>query len=156
MRLIGERPSRGKIWTAGALLLSAATIAACGESAQEKATAQVCSSRATISSEAQKLNGLTPSASTTEEAKKSIETITAELKKIREAQPDLEPVRKEQVEAATNTFGADVKAIGLEVAASLPSGGSEAAVAAATPKLKASAERLAADYRQALGPISCS
>jgi hypothetical protein len=79
-----------------------------------------------------------------------------ELKKIRDAQSDLAPARKEQVEAATSTFGADLKAIGLEVAASLPSGNTEAAVAAATPKLKASSEKLGADYQQALGPISCT
>jgi hypothetical protein len=99
---------------------------------------------------------LTPSSSAADEAKKSLETISDELKKIRDAQSDLAPARKEQVEAATSRFGADLKAIGLEVAASLPSGNTEAAVAAATPKLKASSEKLAADYRQALGPISCT
>ena len=151
----GRLASRG-VWTVGALLLSAALLAACGESAQEKATAQVCSSRSTISKEVQKLQGLTPSSSAADEAKKSLETISDELKKIRDAQSDLAPARKEQVEAATSTFGADLKAIGLEVAASLPSANTEAAVAAATPKLKASSEKLGADYRQALGPISCT
>lgn len=151
----GRLASRG-FWSVGALLLSAALFAGCGESAQEKATAQVCSSRNTISKEVQKLQGLTPSSSAADEAKKSLETISDELKKIRDAQSDLASPRKEQVEAATSTFGADLKTIGLEVAASLPSGNTEAAVAAATPKLKASAEKLGADYRQALGPISCT
>ena len=156
MRVSGRRPASLRVWTIGALLLSAATFAACGESAQEKATAQVCSSRSTISKEVQKLQGLTLSSSAADEAKKSLETISDELKKMRDSQSDLAPARKEQVEAATDRFGADLKAIGREVAVSLPSGNVEAALAAAAPKLKASSERLAADYRQALGPISCT
>ena len=156
MRVSGLRPASRVVWTVGAVLLSAATLAACGESAQEKATAQVCSSRSAISKEVQKLQGLTPSSSAADEAKKSLGTISDELKKMRDSQSDLAPARKEQVEAATSRFGADLKAIGVEVAASLPSGNVEAAVGAAKPKLKASSERLAADYRQALGPISCA
>ena len=156
MRVRGGRLGGGGVLAVGAVLVSAATFVACGESAQEKAKAQVCSSRSTINKEVQKLQGLTPSSSATDEAKKSLETISDELKKIRDAQSDLAPARKEQVEAATSRFGADLKAIGVEVAASLPSGTSEAALAAAKPKLKASSEKLAADYRQALGPISCA
>jgi hypothetical protein len=137
------------------VLLCTAAFAGCGESAQDKAKAEVCSARSTISKEVQKLQGLTLSSSTAEEAKKSVETISGQLKKIVDAQPNLSAPRKEQVEAATKTFGQDLKSVGLEVAAALPSGNSEAALAAAKTKLKASAERLAADYQQALGPISC-
>jgi biopolymer transport protein ExbB/TolQ len=156
MRVSGRRPAIGGVWTVGALLLSAATFAACGESAQDKAKAQVCSSRTTISKEVQKLQGLTLSSSAADEAKKSLGTISDELKKMRDSQSDLAPARKEQVEAATTRFGAELTAIGREVAVSLPSGNVEPAAAAAKPKLKASSERLAADYRQALGPISCA
>jgi hypothetical protein len=141
--------------SAGALLVGAVSFAACGESAQDKAKAEVCSARSTIAKEVQKLQGLTVSSSAVDEAKSSVESISNQLKKITDAQPKLAEPRKEQVEAATSKFGEDLKAVTAEVAASLITGTSEAALAAAKPKLKASAEKLAADYKQALGPISC-
>jgi Tfp pilus assembly protein PilP len=140
---------------AAVLLLSALGLVACGESAQEKAHAQVCDARKAISQQVTKLQGLTLSSSSVDEAKSGVESIGTELKKIRDAQPDLAPDRKQEVETATSRFGEELKAVGVQVASSLTSGTSESAIAAAKPKLKAAAEALASDYRQALGPISC-
>lgn len=149
------RTPRDAAAAAAALLLGALALAACGESAQDKAHAQVCDARKAISEQVTKLQGLTLTSSTVDEAKSGLESIRAELKKIKDAQPDLAPNRKEEVETATNRFGEELKAVSVQVASSLASGTSEAAIATAKPKLKAAAETLASDYRQALGPISC-
>ena len=102
-----------------------------------------------------KLQGITLSSSTVDEAKSGLESIGDELSKIREAQPDLAPARKEQVEVATSKFGEGLKAFGLPLASALTSGSGEAALEAAKPKLKAAVETVESEYRQALGPINC-
>ena len=140
---------------AGALLLSAVALAACGESSQDKARAEVCAARNAISEQVKKLQGMTLSSSTVDEAKRGLESIGDELRKIRDAQPDLTPARKQEVEAATSKFGEQLKAVGLQVASGLAAGTAEAALASAKPKLESALERLASDYRHALGPINC-
>jgi hypothetical protein len=67
---------------AAALLLGALALAACGESAQDKAHAQVCDARKAISEQVTKLQGLTLSSSTVDEAKSGLESIGTELKKM--------------------------------------------------------------------------
>lgn len=146
-------PARGV--AIGAALLSVSLLAGCGESAQEKAKAEVCSARAEISKEVTKLQGLTLSSSTLNEAKASFEAIGKQLTKIKDAQPNLEPARKEQVKSATETFKSELASIASGVASGLPSGNLESALKAAEPKIKSALSTLAADYHQALGPISC-
>src|SRR5262245_66129916 len=97
-RLLRRSPALAMV-LAGTLAL-----AACGESKQEKAIAQVCSARGEIKKQITKLEGLTISSNTVNEAKPSFEAIGTQLTKIRDAQPDLEPKRKEQIEPATKTF----------------------------------------------------
>ena len=151
---VGRTPGR-TIAAAGAVLLSTATLVACGESAQEKAIANVCSARKSISEQVTKLQGLPLTSSSVEEAKSGLETIGDELKKIRDAQPDLSSSRKEEVEAATARFGEQLKSIGVQFASALAAGTTESAVETTKPKLKLALEALAGDYRQALGPVSC-
>ena len=148
--------SRRKVSVLGALLLSVVTFAACGESAQDKAKADVCAARGEISKEVTKLQGLTLSSNALAEVKSSLEVIHKELTKIKDAQPDLEPARKEQVEAATKSFETELKTIASEVGSSLPSGNLESALTAAGPKIRPALSKLAGDYRQALGTINCS
>ncbi|HEY4427132.1 MAG TPA: hypothetical protein VGN08_02905 [Solirubrobacteraceae bacterium] len=138
------------------LTASVLALAACGESSEEKAKAQVCSSRAEISKEITKLQSLTLSSNTPNEVKTSLETIKEQLTKIKDAQPKLEASRKEQVETATNTFETQLKTIASGVGASLSAGNLTSALAAAGPKVKEALSSLATSYRQTLGPISCS
>jgi len=138
-----------------ALLLGALTLAACGESSQDKALADVCAARKAISEEVTKLQGTTVSSSTVDQAKRGLESIGDELRKIREAQPDLAPARREAVQAATSRFGDELKAVGVQVASGLSSGTGEAAFETAKPKLESALHALASDYRQALGPVNC-
>jgi hypothetical protein len=152
-----EHTPRGAISAAGAgaLLLSVAVLVACGESSQDKARAEVCAARNAISEQVKKLQGMALSSNAVDEAKSGLESIGDELRKIRDAQPDLAPVRKQEVEAATSRFGEELKAVGLQVASGLAAGTGEAALESARPKLKSALEALARDYRQALGPINC-
>ena len=137
-------------------LLICVSLAACGESKQEKAQKTVCNARAEISKQITKLQTLTPSATAIEEAKSGVKVIGDELKKIKEAQGDLAPARKEQVEPAVKVFDAELKSIAANVATNIPSGGLESALKAVGPRLKASLNALAASYRRALAPINCS
>ena len=139
-----------------ALLLSALALGACGESAQDKAKAQVCSARADINTQITKLENLQISTNLLNEGKAGFEAITADLKKIRAAQPNLEPARKEQVEAATKTFEAQLSTITTSIAAKLTSGNPLTAISSAGPEIKSAVTQLATDYKQALAPISCS
>jgi len=151
-----EGISRRRASVFGALLLSVATFAACGESAQDKAKADVCSARSEISKQITKLQGLTISANVVDEAKGSLEAIGKELKKIKDAQGDLAPARKEQVEPATKTFETELKTITSEVVSTVSSGSVESALTGAGPKIKSALSKLAGAYTQALAPISCS
>jgi hypothetical protein len=137
-------------------LLISVSLAACGESKQEKAQKDVCNARAEISKQIAKLQALTLSASAVEEAKSGVKVIGDELKKIKNAQGDLAPARREQVEPATKAFEVELKSIAANVGANIPSGGVESALKAVGPRLKASVSALAGSYKRALAPINCS
>jgi hypothetical protein len=140
---------------AGAVLLSVGALAACGESKQEKAKAEVCAARSEISKQISKLQALTVSSSAVTEAKTSLEVIGKELKKIKGAQSNLEPARKEPVEAAVKTFESEFTAVVTQVGTSLTSSNLTSAAEAAKPQLKAALTKLGNSFTQALGPINC-
>ena len=140
-----------------AVIVAAVGLVACGESAQEKATAQVCKARNDISTQIKKLEGLTLSTSVVTEAKTSVEAIHGDLNKIKDAQPDLAAPRKEQVEAATDKFTQTLTSLASNVGKlALSSGGSGAALSSAETGLKSALSQLGSSYKEALAPISCS
>jgi hypothetical protein len=147
--------ARRKALTLGAMLISM-TLVACGESSQDKAKKDVCGARTEISKQITKLQGLTPTSNAVNEAKSSLEVIGTELRKIKDAQHNLAPARKEQVEPATKAFESELKVIASSVAASISSGGVESALKGAAPQLKTALSKLANSYKQTLGPINCS
>jgi hypothetical protein len=149
------KPSRA-ISRGCAVLIGVCVFAACGEAAQDKAKAEVCAARTEISKQITKLQGLTLSSNAVDEAKGSVEAIGKELNKIKEAQPKLQPARKEQVTAATKKFEEEFKKIASEVASTFSSGSLSSSLAAAEPKLRSALTALASDYKQALAPINCS
>jgi hypothetical protein len=138
-----------------ALLLSAVALAACGESAQEKAKAEVCGSRSEISKQITKLQGLTLSSNSLTEAKAGIEAITKELTKIKNAQSKLDPARKQQVQSASESFATQLSSIAGGLVSSLGAGNIESALKNAGPQVKAALNKLSGAYQQALAPISC-
>jgi hypothetical protein len=132
-----------------ALALSALAFSACGESAQEKAKAQVCSARADISKQVDTLSGLTITTASVNQVKSSFEAIAADLKKIKGAQANLAPARREQVESATQTFETQISSIISGLASNLSLSNAEA-------QLKSAVSQLTADYKKTLAPINCS
>ena len=148
-------PGLRKLSLAVALLLGTASLAACGESAQDKAKAQVCSARSDIAKQITKLEGLTISSSTVSEAEASFKAIGNDLSQIKKAQPNLDTARKEQVETATKTFESQLSSITSGVISKLGSENPVSALTSAGPAIKSAVSQLATDYKQALGPISC-
>ena len=132
-----------------ALVLCALAFAACGESSQEKAKAQVCSARADISKQVDTLTGLTITTASVTQVKTGVEAIVADLKKIKDAQANLDPARKEQVQNATTTFAGEVSKIVSGLASNLSLSNAEA-------HLKSAVSELAASYKKTLAPINCS
>lgn len=149
-------PVLSKPSAVAALLVSMLALSACGESAQEKALAQVCKARSDISAQITKLEALTLSTNTANEAKAGFEAISKDLTKIKDEQSALAPARREQVQKATDTFESQLSSIAAGLVSSLGSGSIEAQLKNAGPQLKSAFSMLTADYKQALGPISCS
>jgi len=136
-------------------IVLAVALVACGESAQDKAKAQVCSARSEISKQIAKLDGLTLSTNAPTEAKNSFEAITKSLSQIRSAQGNLEPARRAQVEAANSAFTTQLTSIVNSVTSKLGSGNPLTALSSAEPALKSAATQLGEAYKRALSPIQC-
>ncbi len=149
LRLL-SRPAIIALVPAAALALSG-----CGESSQEKASAQVCSARAEISTQIDKLEHLTISTSLLTEAKTSIEAIGKSVTKIKEAEPNLEPAVKEQVEAGTKSFQLELASIGVSLASAAKAGNIASALASAEPAVKAALSGLATSYKKAYSSLKC-
>jgi hypothetical protein len=66
--------------------MGALAMAGCGESAQDKAKAQVCNARADIAKQINTLTGFTLSSSSVNAAKTALETIGKDLTQIKNAQ----------------------------------------------------------------------
>jgi Tfp pilus assembly protein PilP len=131
-----------------ALLFTVLAVAGCGKSAEEKARAQVCEARADISKQITTLSGLTLSTSSITQAKSGVEAIAGDLKKIKGAQAGLNPARKQQAEAATNTFEAQLTAIVKNLTSNL-------SLTNAASQVQSAVTQLTTSYKQTLAPISC-
>jgi hypothetical protein len=141
---------------AAVVLLSSLGLVACGESSEEKATAQVCSARSEISKQVEKLEALTISSSAPAEAKASVEAINASLHKISEAAPNLPSARKEEVKAADTAAKASLVALTAGAVSAAKSGGAEAAAKSAQAQLKTTAATFGAAYKHAFDELKCS
>jgi len=150
---VAERRCRlrrvSKTFAIVALLLVALLLAGCGESSEEKAKAQVCTAKSDISKQVKMLSELTISTNLLTQAKDGLEAIASDLTTIKDAQPNLAPARKEQIQKATHTFEAQVSSI-ITGLVSNPS------LSNAEKQLKASLTQYAKSFEQALAPINCS
>ena len=138
-----------KVFALVALSLGLLGLVGCGESSQEKAKAQVCAARSDISKQVQMLSELTLSTNILTEAKTGLEAIGSDVTKIKDAQPNLEPARKQQIATATDTFANQVASI-ITGLVSNPS------LSSAEKQLKSSLSQYAKSFQQALAPIDCS
>jgi hypothetical protein len=137
-----------------ALSVIALSLVACGESSQEKAAKQVCSATSEITKQVQKLETLPISSSFLTEVKAGGEAIGKSLKEIKDAAPNLETARKEEFESATRSFQIELASLLATTISSSSSG--EAALKSAEPKIKASLNTLATDYKKAFEALKCS
>lgn len=123
-------------------------LAGCGESKQDKAKNTVCSARANIKAKAERLSTITPSGAAVSEVESDLKAIGDDLTKIKNAQGDLSPARKQEVEKATQEFTTFAGANLSSILTGLAKG-------EVTPQLKSAFEKLITAYKQALGPVEC-
>jgi hypothetical protein len=130
------------------LVAAALALAACGESTQDKARSQVCDARADIQKQVSDLSSLTLATASVDGVQSKLEAIRSSLRKIADAQGDLNADRKEQVQAANQAFRTQLSSIVSDL-------GDNLSLATAATQLKDAASKLAASYRQTLGRVDC-
>jgi hypothetical protein len=137
--------------------LTAVGVAACGESSEEKATAQVCSSTKAIQAQISKLSSLTISSKAPEEIKEAAGAMEKEATKIKESTGNLPAASKAPVESAQNTLKAELAGLAAGVvSAAKSSQGAETALKQAEPEIKAAVGNLASSYKTAYESLKCS
>jgi hypothetical protein len=137
--------------------LVAMALAGCGESAEEKATAQVCSSTKEIRAQLSKLSDLSLSSKALEEIKDAAGVMKKEAGKIKESVPNLPSARKGEVEAAQKVLQTELIAAATTLASTVKSSGdAEAVLKQSEPQVKAAVAGLAASYKQAYEALKCS
>ena len=140
-----------------AILLVPVGLAACGESSEEKATAQVCSSTKEIQAQLAKLSSLSISKQAPEEIKTSAEVMKKEAAKINESVSNLPASSKSQVETAQKALSAELATLAKTAASTAIAGGNvEAVLKESEPAAKAAVAGLAASYKQAYESLKCS
>jgi hypothetical protein len=130
-------------------LLAGLALGACGESKQDKAKKTVCNARADISKQVDQLKGLTISTVTVDGVQASIEAISSDLSKIKDAQGDLAGDRRQQVQDATKTFTSQVQSIAGSV-------GKSTSLSDAKSQLTSALQQLSAAYQQSFARVDCS
>ena len=124
------------------------TLAACGESDEEKAKAEVCDARDDIRTQISELQDLTLGTATVDKVKSHLNAIGDDLNKIADAQDQLSETDKQQVQEANQAFKSKLKTLGGDI-------GRSVSLEEAAQQLKSGFADLATTYEQALGPIDC-
>ncbi|HYB28918.1 MAG TPA: hypothetical protein VEF89_20065 [Solirubrobacteraceae bacterium] len=123
-------------------------LAGCGQSAADKAKSQVCSARADINKQIDYLKGLTLNTATTTGVKNSLKAIGDDLTKIKDAQPQLNAERKQQVQSANQAFSTELESVVNNIGTNLSISNAEA-------QLKTAVQQLAQSYQQTFAAINC-
>jgi hypothetical protein len=119
------------------------------ESDEDKAKTQVCDARADIKTHVDELNSLTITTASVDQVQQNLKAIGDDVKKISDAQGNLDPDRKTQVEEANKTFASQVQKTAQQVIGGLGKGDAKA-------QAQSAVHDLAAAYKQAFTPIDCS
>jgi len=130
------------------IVLIACVVAGCGQSAADKAKNQVCSARADIDKQLHYLQGLTPTTATATGVQNSLKAISSDLSKIKDAQPQLNAQRKQQVQAANQAFTAQLQSVASNV-------GQNLSLSSAGAQLKTAVTQLVQSYQHTFAAISC-
>ncbi len=140
-----------------AILLLPIGLAACGESSEEKATAQVCSSTKEIQAQLSKLSSLSVSKQAPEEIKAAAEVMKKEAAKINESVSNLPASSKSQVETAQKALEAELATLAKTAASTAKSSGTSKPCSR-NPSLRRRPRSpgLRASYKQAFESLKCS
>ncbi len=140
-----------------AILPVSVGLAACGESSEEKATAQVCSSTKEIQAQLSKLSSLSISSKAPEEIKDAAAVMGKEVGKIKESTANLPAASKAPVETAQKALQAELAGLAkILISTAKSSGNIEAVLKQSEPEVKAAVSGLAASYKQAYESLKCS
>jgi len=137
------------------LVLALTAAAGCGgdkgpSKADKQAQAQttVCTARSDIQAQITTLQGLTPNLASVPQIKTAVSAIVSDLGKIKDAEPDLRPDAKQQVQQANQAFADKAKAVGTAAV----SGGLSGDIAG---QLKPAIQQLEAAYKEVFTPLAC-
>jgi hypothetical protein len=130
------------------VLVPALALAACGQSAADKAKSQVCSARSDIDKQLRYLQGLTLATATTTGIQNSLKAIGNDLTKIKDAQPQLTAERKQQVQSANQAFRTELETVVNNI-------GTNVSLSNAGTQLKTAVQQLARSYQQTFAAINC-
>ena len=135
--------------SAVAALTLALTLAACGESKEDKAQTAVCSARADIKAQVDELKGMSVTTGTLDGVQANLKAIRDSLAKIATARSDLRGERKQEAQKATQTFKSEVSGVTQELVKSV-------SLADGKQQIGAALDRLASSYQAAFAPLDCS
>lgn len=131
------------------LAIVPAAVAGCGDSQEDKATAQVCDARDDIAKQVKSLEGLTISTATTSQVADALGAIRDDLSKISDARADLSDERRKEVEQANDAFTSTLRDTAADVGRSI-------SLEDAASTIEGAIQTLAASYRDTFGQIDCS
>jgi hypothetical protein len=117
-------------------------------SAQKAAAGQVCAARDSIQSQVQTLTSLSAGDATKANVTASLTAVKTDLQKMKDAEPDLAPARKQQVQDAVTAFGTQLNAILKQTVAGLSKNDAQT-------QAKNAAASLTSAVKKSLQPISC-
>lgn len=133
-----------------AVALAAVAVGACGGSSkQDQAQQTVCSARADIRKQVDKLSTLSLTTATLDQVTTSLTAIGDDLKKITDAQGDLSDQRRKEVEAANQAFASQVRS-------TLSAVGTSLSLSQARTQLESAIRQLATSYQQTFAQVDCS
>ncbi|MDA0159952.1 hypothetical protein OM076_06750 [Solirubrobacter ginsenosidimutans] len=115
---------------------------------QDQAASTVCAARADIQTQVESLTSLTADTATKTSVTSALTAITSDLQKIKDAQADLNPDRKQQVQDAVTAFGTQLKDIARQAVTGLATSDAETQAKNAATSLKTA-------VTQSLEPIDC-
>jgi hypothetical protein len=117
-------------------------------SPQDQAASQVCAARADIEAQVETLTTISTGDATRNDVTSALAAITTNLQKIKDAQADLTPERKQQVQDATTAFGTQLQAIAREAVAQRSKADAKTQATDAAASLKSA-------VTESLQPIDC-
>jgi uncharacterized protein YicC (UPF0701 family) len=117
-------------------------------SAQDQASTQVCSARGDIQAQVKTLTSLSAGNATRADVTSALTAIQSDLQKIKDAQPNLAPERKQQVKDAAAAFAAQLKDVVKQTVSGLTKNDAQT-------QAKNAAASLESAVKQSLEPIDC-